>query len=73
MNRGNAKSYLEDYYGAISDFNRIIEIDRNYVAAFKNRGINKEKIQDMKGACSDWRRAASLGDQDAQKWARNQC
>ena len=72
-NRGNAKYDLEDYYGAIADYSKAIEINPREAFIFKNRGIAKELIGDMKGACADWRKASSLGFKDAQKWVRNQC
>jgi len=42
-------------------------------SAYANRGLAKVNIGDMKGACFDWKKASSLGDEDAAKWVRNQC
>ena len=59
-NRGIDKSDVGDYYGAISDYSKAIEINPSYAKAYANRGIAKELIGDRKGACSDWRKVRSL-------------
>ena len=71
--RGYAKTESEDYQGAISDYTKAIQLDRNYEGAYNNRGISKELIDDMDGACSDWRQASRLGDQEANQWDENEC
>ncbi len=79
---GNARAYFrkanerfanEDYQGAIADYNKAIEINPQLATAYKNRGITKELIDDLTGACADWRKASSLGVQDAFGWVRDQC
>ena len=72
-NRGWNKGKLKDYYGAISDYNKALEIDPKYADVYRNRGISKELIEDMKGACADWRKASDLGVEDAANWVRDQC
>ena len=63
-----------DYFKAVYDFTRAIEIDPNYKSAYKNRGIAKEMIGDLKGACDDWRKTVDLSPNDsAAKWLRDQC
>ena len=62
VNRGNSKYRLRDYQGAISDFNKAIEINPQYATAYYNRGIIKGISGDSKGACADMRRASSLGE-----------
>ena len=42
-NLGNVKRELKDYYGAISDYTKAIEINPNFKSAYKNRGISKRK------------------------------
>ena len=42
-NRGYAKSKMKDYYRAISDYIKAIEINPNYALAFANRGSSKEQ------------------------------
>ena len=47
--------------GAISDYNKAIELNPNYADAYNNRSIAKESIGDLNGACEDARKAISLG------------
>ena len=69
-----SKSKLKDYYGAISDYTKAIEINTQYASAYKNRGIAKENIGDLQGACADWRQTIYLSPNDiAANWVRDQC
>ena len=70
---GFDKFEAKDYYGAIADYTKAIELDPNDRSAYKNRGITKEDLGDLNGACADWKKAARLGDADAAKWVANQC
>ena len=56
-----SKYDLQDYYGAIADYTKAIEIDPNYTNAYVNRGISKYNLQDYYGACQDARKAQELG------------
>ena len=60
-NRGWAKNNLKDYYGAISDLNKTIEIDLNSYHPYYNRAISKYYTNDLNGACEDARKSGSLG------------
>ena len=73
FNSGYDKAQVKDYYGAIADYTKAIEINPNYANAFLNRGISKEILGDLNGACADWKKAARLGNEDAAKWVANQC
>ena len=73
FNSAYDKAENGDYYGAISDYTKAIEIDPKYTDAYFNRGIEKELIEDFKGACADWRKASDLGVEDAANWVRDQC
>ncbi|HBE60500.1 MAG TPA: hypothetical protein DDW56_24175, partial [Cyanobacteria bacterium UBA11366] len=46
--------------GAISDYNRAIEINPNYTFAYYNRGITRSRQGDKKGAIADFDRAIEL-------------
>ena len=73
VNSGNQKYEAKDYYGAISDYNKAIELDPNNALDYSNRGISKENLGDLNGACADWKKAAELGYADAAGWVANQC
>lgn len=64
---------MKDYYGAVGDYTKAIEINPNDGGSYRNRGIAKNEIGDMKGACEDWRKAASLGESDTAKWVEDYC
>ena len=70
---GNEKAKTNDYYGAISDYTKAIELYANYGKAYKNRSIAKKNLGDLNGACKDWGKAAELGDTDTAEWVANQC
>ena len=59
-NSGNAKSNLQDYRGAIVDYNKAIELTPDYAGAYYNRGIAKKKLQDYRGAIADYTKAIEL-------------
>ncbi len=52
-NRGIDAQSSEDHYGAISDFNKAIDINSNFVNAYYARGWSKNHLKDYKGALSD--------------------
>ena len=68
-----SKISLKDYAGALADMNKAIQLNPNHPdvlngAAFASRGWAKQYSGDFRGACSDWRKALSLGEEDAAKW-----
>ena len=70
---GNDKAEAKDYYGAISDYTKAIEINPNNNEAYMNRGLSKADLNDLTGACADWKKAASLGYTNSAEWVANQC
>ena len=64
---------MEDYYGAILDYNKAIEMDSSYADAYANRGVSKYYIENKKGACEDWSKAIELGFDNAKQWVIDQC
>ena len=60
-NRGNSKAKAKDYYGAIADYTKAIEINPNDAGAYYNRGISKYYLGDKNGACQDARKTQGLG------------
>ena len=65
FNRGNAKSDLEDYDGAISDYTKVIELIPDYADAYYNRGFAKASLDDNIGAISDFTKVIELNPDDA--------
>ena len=63
-NRGNAKSDMQDYPGAISDYSKAIELDQKNSTAYYNRGFAKFDLQDYKGAISDYSKTIELDPQN---------
>ena len=64
-----------DYYGAISDLTKAIEINPNYSSSFKNRSIVKQMVVDIESPCLDAKKCVSLSDtlSDNQKWIKKNC
>ena len=60
FNRAYTKAEEGDYYGAISDLNKSIEINPSYANAYYNRGHAKHNIEDYYGAISDNNRAIQI-------------
>ena len=54
LTRGNTKYRLRDYKGAIADYNKAIEINKQFALAYTNRGAAKRKSGDTQGAIADW-------------------
>ena len=71
--RGIVKDQLEDYQGAITDYNKAIEIDPQDAYAYYFRGSARESVNDLEGACYDWRKGADLGDKDAAEYLESKC
>ena len=67
------KQNASDFLGAVSDYNKAIEINPNNSSAYYNRGIAKGNLDDMSGACSDWMNSAALGDEDAAEFVKMDC
>ena len=59
FDRALKKSDSGDFYGAISDYSKAIEIDPFFSLAYVGRSIQKEKLGDLIGACKDAKNAVS--------------
>ena len=60
FDRAYYKAEKGDYYGAISDFTKAIEINPNDADSYYNRGWNKHKLNDYYGAISDYTKAIEI-------------
>ena len=58
--QGLSKADLQDYYGAIADYTKAIEIDPNYADTYNNRGVSKRRLQDYTGAIADYTKAIEI-------------
>ena len=65
FNSGVVKSNLQDYEGAIADFNKATQIAPNYATPYYNRAFLKIKLQDNRGAIIDFNKAIALDPKDA--------
>jgi tetratricopeptide (TPR) repeat protein len=63
--RGTAKAELEDFKGAIADYDKTIEIDPKLALAYYNRGLAKYFLKDFKGAIADFDKAIEINSKDA--------
>ena len=60
FNRAYDKGESGNYYGAIADFTKAIEIKPYDAKAYYNRGWNKGKLNDFYGAIADYTKAIEL-------------
>ena len=65
---GKMKFELNDYHGAIKDFNKVIEIDENNVFAFYERGRAKDKLGDFYGSVDDFTKALEIDNKYTQAY-----
>ena len=69
FDRAFEKGNNGDYYGAISDYTKAIEINPNDGVAFYNRGWNKAKLKDYYGAIFDFTKVINLNPKDAEAFS----
>lgn len=65
---GKAKSNLNDYSGAITDFNIALKINPQSGEAYFERGKVRRLTRDLSGFCNDIRIAFSKGYSEANKF-----
>ena len=61
---GYEKSLNEDYYGAIADNTKAIELRPDYFEAYYNRGLSKLYLKDYYGAIADFTKSIELNPND---------
>lgn len=59
-NRGTIKQIFKDFLGAISDFNKAIEINPNDAELYFNKAISYESLKDYNNAISSYNMAVEL-------------
>ena len=60
LNRANSKAEEGDYYGAIDDYNKAIEINPNYVSAYSNRGLTYHRLESYYSAIKDYTKVIEI-------------
>ena len=60
FDRAYDKDENGDYYGAISDLNKAIELNPDDPDVYNNRGIAKGELKDYYGAISDFNKAIKI-------------
>lgn len=60
FSRGNFKKLLEDYSGALHDYNEALKLKPFFPEALYQRGNIKIFLNDEKGAISDYNKAIKL-------------
>ena len=58
--RGSIRQNMGDNTGAIPDFTKAIELDKNYANGWNNRGATKLQLNDNQGGISDLNRAIEI-------------
>ena len=72
-NRGVAKFQLQDYQGALADFNKAIELQSDFADAYLNRGIVKIVLGTKESGCIDLNKASVLGSTKADIAIKSYC
>lgn len=67
--QGVEKGRLQDYTGAIDDFNKAIELTPENADAYYYRGNAKNYLQDFTGATQDYNKAIELNPKDAKAYS----
>ena len=73
-NRGILKaSAFGQFREAISDFSRVIRLDPSNADAYLGRGSCHFQLKEADSACGDWKKAFSLGKQEARLLLQQNC
>jgi hypothetical protein len=62
------KANKKDYYGAIADYTRVININPNYILAYHNRAFSKGKLNDKYGAIADYTKIIEIDTKNSQAY-----
>ena len=65
FDRGYTKVESDDYLGAIADYDKAIELDPNYAAAYNNRGCTYDALKQYDKAIADCNKSIELDPNNA--------
>ena len=68
FDRAYDKAKRGDYYGAIADYTKAIEINPQYAKAYVNRGRSYYFLNNKWDACEDFKKAVSIGHTSTEEW-----
>ena len=71
FNQALEKYEAGNYQGAITDYDKAIEIDSQSAFAYYSRGIAKSKLGDYQGAIADYTKALEINPQDADVYSNS--
>jgi len=71
--RAASEYYMNDMAAAERDFTRSIALNPNFPDSYKNRGNLYHTQNRLTEACTDWKKAASMGNAEAQKAVEQYC
>ena len=67
---GNPKYKSGDFYGAIADYTKAIDIYANSETAYANRGRAKFSLKDFSGAIADYNKAIEINSSNVSYYSR---
>ena len=68
------QNFLNNNSAAISEYDKSIKKDKNYLNAYLNRSIAKFELNDLEGACSDAKKSVGSGYRsEVNDWIKNNC
>lgn len=73
LKMGNDFVKSKKYDKAIAEYTKAIEINNNFSAAYFNRGLVEVVLGQKESGCQDLRKAAELGEIDANKMIQKYC
>lgn len=73
LKNGNNFVQSKKYDEAIAEYTKAIEINNNFSAAYYNRGLVEVVLDQKESGCQDLRKAAELGEKDANKMIQKYC
>jgi tetratricopeptide (TPR) repeat protein len=60
FDNGIDKHNSQDYYGAIKEYTKVIELDNGFVEAYYNRGVCEQVLKNLNSAMSDFNKTIEL-------------